>query len=65
MKVPLVDPAATIARAELLHDDCHFSPEGEQLFADAILAAFKPALGSGLVSDYKPGSVTTTPSASR
>lgn len=41
-KAPLVDPASSLTREDLLVDDCHFNKKGEQAYADLMFKAIAP-----------------------
>lgn len=42
LKVPLVDPALSLSRPDLLVDDCHFNGQGEKAYADLMFKAITP-----------------------
>lgn len=43
-KVPLIDPALTLSRPDLLVDDCHFNKRGEEAYADLMFKTITPLL---------------------
>jgi lysophospholipase L1-like esterase len=42
LNVPLVDPALSLSREDLLVDDCHFNKQGEKAYADLMFKAMAP-----------------------
>jgi len=53
----LVESAALAARPDMLRDDCHFTPAGEQAFADLVVAAVQPWLRR--VAPVRPGTAAS------
>ena len=42
LNVPLVDPASSLSRQDLMVDDCHFNKQGEDAYADLMFKAITP-----------------------